>query len=312
MSIEEIKEFVQGELTDLNLSTEEQENYINFIKNAQTYYEIHNIKNIDMRDRFIQKLEDCIEFFKIQGFDDSTSLQFAKVAILDSNRKNLKEKLSFLRIINLEESVIMSNSLSLRFNIEKAHAKKMHLVAINNKEAQTRNFLLHDGDDRVKKRLNVEMTQLIKKYPLTKETRNIWAMISTMNNQQFTKFFNMTREELSYIYPTTREEIATLHFIATMKDEEIKSKYGITRQEILQKYPLNNDTLKALRSINQSTDKAIQNTLDKTREEVLKLRTITTEMIRIAKKERISLKQNNHLKKETNNKTLKKGTNPNG
>ena len=93
-----------------------------------------------------------------------------------------------------------------------------------------------------------------------------------------------------------------------MKDEEIKAKYGLTRQELLEKHPLNNDTLKALRSINQSTDKAIQNTFNKTREEILKLKTITTEMIKIAQKERITLKQNNHLKEETNNKTLKKGS----
>ena len=154
MTIQEIEEFVQGELSDLNLSTSEKNNYITFIKKLDTHYQIHNINNVDARDVFIKKFEDCLEFLKLQGFDESTSLELTKKCIIEYDRKNFKEKLAFLRVINFEESIIMSDTLSLRFNLEKAHARKMYLININNKDAQTRNFIIHDGDSRVKKRFN--------------------------------------------------------------------------------------------------------------------------------------------------------------
>lgn len=314
MTIEEIKEFVQGELSYLNLSTKEKNTYIQFIKKMDNYYQTHNMENANTKSVFMNKLEDCIEFFKLQGFDEETSLVFAKKTIPSYDRKSFKNKLAFLRAINLEEGVVMHDSLSLRFNLEKAHARKKYLVDINNKEAQTRNFLIHDGDTRVKKRFNVEMNKLLKEYPLTKETMEVWMIIATMNDQKFEDFFKLTREELSYIYPTTKEELATLHLIATMSNEEIIEKYGITRQELLQKHPLNKDTLNAIRSIHQSSDNAVEKTFHKSKQEILKLRTLTTDMIKVATKENITLKRKTYTKEELLEKfkTMKKGTYPNG
>lgn len=314
MTIQEIEEFVQGELSDLNLSTEEKNKYIKFIKKQDTHYKTQNMNNIDAKNVFMQKFEDTLEFFRLQGFDEATALTLTKHAIIEYDRKKFQKKLAFLRVINFEEKVIMKNSLSLRFNLEKVHAKKMYLVSINNKKDHTSSFLIHDSDDRVKKRFNVDMDELTKQYPLSEETTEVWMIIATMNNQKFEEYFRLTREQLSYIYPTTKEELATLHKIATMKDEEIIENYGLTRDQLLEKHPLNTDTLNALRSIKKSSDKAIENTFNKTRQELVNLRTITTDMIRIAQKERLMLRGKVLTKEELREqfKTMKKGTHPNG
>lgn len=289
MTIQEIEEFVQSDLSYLNLSEKERERIINYIRNLDIYYKIHN-KSCNAIDVLLAKIDDCTEFFKFQGFDKETSVQFAKRAVIFYDNQNFKDKLSFLRVINLEEKILTKDSFGLRFNLEKAHAIKSYLVDTNNKEKQTESFMLQANNNKIKNRINVEVQELTKKYHLSQETKEVWKIISSMDNQKFESYFNLTREELSHIYPTTKEELATIHKIATMNDEEISKKYGITRQELLQKRPLNNDTLNALRSIKASSDKAIKNTFNKTREEILNLRTITTDMIRIAQKERLILK----------------------
>ena len=309
MTIQEIEEFVQGELSQLDLSTKEKEKYIKFIIKLNNYYQFHKKTDINIKDLFIQKFEDALEFFKLQGFDDDKALELTKIVIVEWDRKNIKEKLSFLRVNNLEENVITRNSLSLRFNLEKSHAKKMYLVDINDKKTQTIHFIIHETDERFDKKFNVNIDQLLKKYPITEETQEVWMMITMMNDKDFQKFFGMTREELSFIYPTTKNEIATINLIANLTDEEIKERYGITRQELLSKHPLNSDTLRALKSLTFSSNKAIENTFNKSRDEILSLRTITTEMIIMAK-EKIKLKKNYYSKEELREKfkTMKKGT----
>jgi len=315
VTIQEIEEFVQGELSYLNLSTKEIEKYIKFILKIDRFLNKYNLDGTEIKNRFIQKLEDCIEFFKIQGFDDETCLEFAKKMVLESDRKDFKEKLSFLRAINLEEIVIMSDSQSLRFNIQKAHAKKMCLVNINDIKNQTRSFIIHETDDKAAKKLGIaNLEMLVQQYPITKDIKEIWMIITSMTNSQFQDYFKLTREQLSYIYPTTKDELATLHFIAQLKDQEIIERYGITREELLNKHPLNNDTLKALKSIKQSNDKAVEKIFKKPKQEVLLLRTITTDMIKIAQQERLSLNRKPYTKEELRQqfKTMKKGTHPIG
>ena len=313
MDIQDIEQYVQGELSYLNLSTKEQERIIKYITYLDYHYHKNNKKEINTISFFLNKLEDCNEFFKIQGFNEEKSIELAKKCVISYDNKNFKEKLAFLRINNMEESTIINDPLSIRFNLEKAHAKKMFLVNNNDKISQTRNFLIHTNDSDVQRRFNVRINDLLKQFPLTKETLEVFMIIATMNNQQFKNYFNMSREQLCYIYPTTKDELATLHFIAKMKDNEIKEKYGLTRNELLEKYPLNNDTLKALRSINQSSDKTIVNTFNKSRNEILNLRTITTNMIKIAQQEKLILKR--QLAKQElleQFKAMKKGTYPNG
>lgn len=314
MTIQEIEEFVQSDLSYLNLSVREKTRIINYIKNLDIHYRLHKKNYLKATDEFLKKLEDCTEFFKGQGFDEETSLKFAGKTVIFYDNQNFKDKLSFLRVVNLEEKILMRDAFGLRFNLEKAHAKKSFLVDINNKDKQTESFLLQANDKRVQNRFNIELKELTQKYHLSQETKEVWMIIGTMNNQQFKDFFNLTREELSYIYPTTKEELATLHKIAAMTDDKIKESYGLNRQELLQKKPLNIDTLNALKSIKISSDKAIENTFHKTRQELLELRTITTDMIRIAQRERLILKGTILTKDQLREqfKTMKKGTYPNG
>lgn len=310
MTIEKIEEFVQTDLSYLELSDREKERILKYIENLDSHYKIHRKDHLKASDEFLKKLEDCADFFKKQGFDEETSLKFAGKAVIFCNNQNFKSKLVFLKLLNFEEKLLMKDAFCLRFNLEKAHAKKMYLVETNNKDKQTESFLLQASDKRVKSGINIEIKELLAKYHLSQETKEVWMIIGMMNDQKFKEYFNLTREQLSYIYPTTKEELATLHKIANMKDEDIIEDYGLTREELLEKHPLNTDTLNALRSIRKSSDKAIQNTFNKTREELINLRTITTDMIRIAQKERLMLKGTVLTKEELREqlKTMKKGT----
>lgn len=310
MTIQEIEEFVQGELSYLNLTTVEQKRIIRFIMDLDYHYKVHNKEYLDTTTAFLNKLEDCLEFFKLQGFDDEKALEFAKRAVISYGYKDFKEKLAFLRVSNLEETVIMNDTLSLRLNLKKAHAIKMHLVSQNDKASQTKAAILHSRDENISKRFNVGIDELLEKYPLSKETIEVWMIIATMKDNEFEEYFKISREKLSYIYPTTKEELTILNFIANLTDEDIMERYGITREALLEKHPLKKDTLSALKSIKGASDKAIQNTFNQSREEVLQLRTITTEMIKLAQKKKVSLKVTPSTKDKS--KVIKKGTHPNG
>lgn len=314
MTKQEIEEFVQGELTYLNLTSGEQKRIIRFITELDYHYKVHKMEYIDTTSAFLNKLEDCLEFFKMQGFDDEKAMELAKKSVISYGYKDFKEKLAFLRVNNMEETVIMNDTLSLRFNLKKAHALKKHLVVQNDRTAQTKTAIIHGRDETIKKRFNIEIDELLEKYPLSKETMEVWMIIATMKDNEFEEYFRISREQLSYIYPTTKEELLTLNFIAKLTDEEIIEKYGISREDLLNKHPLNNDTLKALKSLRQASDKAIRNTFNQSREEVLTLRTITTSMIRTAQKQKISLKRTPYTKDELREKfkEMKKGTYPNG
>lgn len=309
MTIQEIEEFVQGELSFLDLSTKEQERYIKFIKGLDEHYQNMHKPSMNATNTLLEKLEDCTEFFKIQGFDEKTSTEFAKKIVLESKRKDWKVRLSFLRILNFEDTIITNNYENLRFNLEKAHAKKMYLVALNDQKFQTRNIIINGIEKNFEKRFNIKLAELTNRYPITQETKDVWMFVTQMNDETFKNYFGITRDELSYIYPTTKEEIAVIHKIATLSDEEILETYGITRQELLQKYPLNSDTLKAVKSIYKSSSKAIQKTFDLPKDAVLHLRTITTEMIKAAANEKgIKIRKTSSSKNDTKEKTIKKGT----
>lgn len=186
----------------------------------------------------------------------------------------------------------------------------MYLVVNKIRNFQTHNMLFHQSNDFFEEKFNVKMETL----KLTQETKDIWMFITQMNDEKFHNFFGMTRDELSYIYPTTKEEIAVIHKIATLSDEEIIETYGILRKELLQKHPLNNDTLKAIKSIHKSSSKVIEKIFDQPKEEVLHLRTITTEMIKIAANgKNIQIKKATYSRDELRERlmNMKKGTYPN-
>ena len=77
---------------------------------------------------------------------------------------------------------------------------------------------------------------------------------------------------------------------------------NVDRNKLLLKYPINSDLLKALSSIKQATDKAIENTFFMSREELLELRTITTDMIKHATKEKRAIEKRKYLTKKILNK----------
>ena len=313
MTTQEIQEFVQGELSYLELSTEQQQKYINFIKDFDYYLKKNGKIEISAENVLLQRLEECIEFFKVQGFDEKTITELAKNVVTATKRKDWKVRFAFLRMINFEEKVITSNRQSQRFNLEKSHARKMHLVAINDRKSQNINTIINDTRGNFEKRFGIKIAELTNRYPISQETKDVWMFVTYMNDKQLKEYFGMTREELSYIYPTTKEEIAVIHKITTLSDKEILETYGITREELLQKHPLNNDTLKAIKSIHKSNIKAVEKTFDMPKEEVLHLRTITTEMIKAAaNKKGIQIKKPTYSKDELREKLMKKGTYPNG
>ena len=307
---EDIKSFINTELANLNLNTREMERYFKFIKKVDTHIESHKYKFASDAFSFIeQKLEELYSRFIQEGYDDKESLELTKKALLFSDRNELATNLNFIRAIGLEQQALKQDILFFRRRIESAHAKKMYLVKENNKEAQNIFNILRTTDKSFEKEFPVNMTKLLKEYPITDELKQVLAYQANLTDQELKNEFKLSREEMSLIYPTTLEQLSTLKMIAKLSDKEIKERYGITRQNLLQKYPLNNDTLKALKSIELSKESTIEKIFHQSKEEVLHLRTITTDMIKLAN-QKMKLQKGTYSKEELLEKfkCMKKGT----
>lgn len=144
ITTQEIKEFVQGELSYLELSTEQQQKYINYIKDFDYYLKKNRKNEISAQNILLQRLEESIEFFRLQGFDEKSATELAKNVVTSTKRKDWKIRFAFLRMINFEEKVITSSHQSQRFSLEKSHARKMHLVSINDRKNQNINTIIND------------------------------------------------------------------------------------------------------------------------------------------------------------------------
>lgn len=307
---EEIKNFINTELVNLNLNTKEIDRYLKFIKKLDIYMNSHKNKFVSDAFSFIeQKLEELYAKFIQEGYDDKVSMELTKKALLFSDRNELAINLNFIRAIGLEEQALKEDILFFRRRIESAHAKKMYLVKKDNKEAQNIFNILRTTDKLFEKEFSVNMACLLKEYPITEELKQVLAYQANLTDKDLEEEFKLTREEISFIYPTTLDQLSTLKMIAKLSDEEIKERYGITREDLLQKYPLNNDTLKALRSIKLSKESVIENVFQQSKEEVLHLRTITTDMIILANR-KMKLQKGTYSKEELLEKLkcMKKGT----
>lgn len=308
MTVQEIREFVTGELSSYDLNTKEVEKYVKYIQQLNKLIERKKLQ-INSLELFIQHLEESIEFFKLQGFNDETAVTYAKVTVIDATRKNYQLRLCLLRLLNFTENIIYKNSYANYFNIKDVHAKKMYLLTTNI-DGKHSIQLLTGSNIKFEERFHVNISDLLQKYPVTKEIVDIWKFIGTMDNATFQNYFNMTREELSYIYPTTKDEIVALHHIASMTDEELSMKYGMERKQLLQKYPINSDTLRSIQSIHKANDQTVLKAMGMPKQEVLHLRTITTEMIQLANRQMKLQTRGTYSKEELREKLkrMKKGT----
>lgn len=291
---EEIKVYINDNFDYLNLSEKEEERYIKFINKMDNYINSHPNKFVS--DTFIlfqNRIEELYAFFRKEGHSEEKSIFLTKKAGLLSDRKNIYTNLSFIRAINLEEKVLAEDIIFFRRNIDEAHARKAYLVSINDIDQQTIYNIMKTTTKSFEEKFNVNMTELLKQYPITEELKSIWAYQASLTDEKLKQEFGLSREQLAMIYPITKDELETIKKIGTSSNEEIINKYGITKEELLRKYPLNRDTLKAIMSINKANNKAKEETVNhlfgKPKQEVLKLRSITTDMILLAN-QKIKLK----------------------
>lgn len=217
--------------------------------------------------------------------------------------------------------VLIEKMIKERFSLynrhpEKVHAKKCFFIEI--KYQDTDKGIIADlfkiSDKDFEKKFQTNIVKLLKKYPLTEETKDVWKILANLTDVELYNEYHLTRKEMADIYPTTKEELKVLVFIAKLDDEKILSKYGITRKELLEKRPLNKSTLTALKTILLTSEKTIQNTFHQSKDEVLHLRTITVEMINDAN-QKIRMQRAKPCSKEELMQMFiqkKKGTNPNG
>lgn len=310
-SLEEIRNYVTHNLGYLNLTEKEVNKYVNFIMKTHNFAETHHLSSwTNSYNYFEQRFEDLTQLFLDRGYSEEESIELTKKIIIFSDRKELKDNLNFIRVLNCEKNAISSGTMFYRKKLEDSHARKKYLLEINDCKNQTVQSILKDNNARFEKRFNVSMPELRKKYPLTTEIKDIWEYLGNLPDEKLKEEFKITREQLAMIYPTTKEEVLTVKKIAYMSDEEIKETYGITREEVMQKYPLNNDTLKALRAIQNSKSTTVENIFKQPKEQVLHLRTITTEMINKANA-RFQLKKAYMQARIEKEKCIKKGTYPN-
>ena len=267
----DIRNYINNQLDYLNLNPKEIERYVKFIKKLNTYIEKNKHKMSDNCFSYLEKkLDELYCRFIQEGYSQEESIELTKKAVLNSDRKEYKTNLDFVRAIGFEQKAIREDVIFFKRRVESAHYKKAYLVEKGNKKEQTLANILRTTDKDFEDKFSINMTKLTKKYPITDELKQIWLYQANLTDEEIIKEFGLNRYELSYIYPKTKEELATIKKIATMTDEEINERYGISRQELLQKQPLNTDTLNALRSINLASDKAIKNTFNKTKKEILK------------------------------------------
>lgn len=287
---EEIKVYINDNFDYLNLSEKEEERYIKFINKMDNYINSHPNKFVS--DTFIlfqNRIEELYAFFRKEGHSEEKSIFLTKKAGLLSDRKNIYTNLSFIRAINLEEKVLAEDIIFFRRNIDEAHARKAYLVSINDIDQQTIYNIMKTTTKSFEEKFNVNMTELLKQYPITEELKSIWAYQVSLTDEKLKQEFGLSREQLAMIYPITKDELETIKKIGTSSNEEIINKYGITKEELLRKYPLNRDTLKAIMSINKAKEETVNHLFGKPKQEVLKLRTITTDMILLAN-QKIKLK----------------------
>lgn len=268
---EEINEFVQGELSYLDLSTYEKEMTIKGI-NKRINNMLRKNRSIDIEqviEYFNKDIEKRIEYFKSINYTEEEAIILTKNIINCLSNSKINNILNFYKVCNILEDELRISHHNIRVNLEHAHAKKKFLVDNNDKIHQSRSYILHNKNTDFENHYNVCINDLVNKYPLNEEIYSIWNFICHKTDPEIIEFFGMTREELSYIYPTTKEEVATLKLLANMTDEEVIKKYGICKQNIYNRRPINNDLLKALKSINLSSEKAIEKYFNENKATVL-------------------------------------------
>lgn len=313
---QEVKDYINTQYEYLDLTQEQFDRYVKFILKTDRFKSWNSkLKNISSAfDFFESKFNEIYELFLQRGYSQETSLELAKNGVLYSDRRNYTTDFNILRVLDFEEVVIRQNVLLYKRIPEKIHAKKCYFMDINDQENQTITNLLKITDKIFEKKFSVDVTKLLKKYPLTEETKNVWAYLANLKDKDLFSEFQLTRREMAAIYPTSIEEITLLKMIAKLSDTEIIEKYGITRKVLLQKHPLNNDTLKAIKAIHTAKDETVQKLFHQSKKEVLQLRTISTEMIKIANRD-IRISRGTPCSREEllqMFKSKKKGTYPNG
>ena len=254
------------------------------------------------------------------NLDETMFNQYVKFIMkIDRFRKcNVKTKIYNVNgaVAFFEEKMIKERFSLYNRHPEKVHAKKCFFIEIKYQDTDkgiiTDLFKISDKD--FEKKFQTNIVQLLKKYPLTEETKDVWKILANLTDVELYNEYHLTRKEMADIYPTTKEELKVLVFIAKLDDKKILSKYGITRKELLEKRPLNKSTLTALKTILLTSEKTIQNAFHQSKDEVLHLRTINVEMINDAN-QKIRMQRAKPCSKEELMQMFiqkKKGTNPNG
>ena len=317
---EEVREYIESELDYLNLDETMFNQYVKFIMKIDRFRKCNiktKIYNVNGAFAFFEeKFSQLYDLFLKEGYDKETSLELTKNAILRSDRKNFITDLNLMRMLGFEEKMIKERFFLYNRHPEKVHAKKCFFIEIKYQDADKGIIadLFKISDKDFEKKFQTNIVQLLKKYPLTEETKDVWKILANLTDVELYNEYHLTREEMADIYPTTKEELKVLVFIAKLDDEKILSKYGITRKELLEKRPLNKSTLTALKTILLTSEKTIQNAFHQSKDEVLHLRTITVEMINDAN-QKIRMQRAKPCSKEELMQMFiqkKKGTNPNG
>lgn len=309
LSVDEVRQYIISEYEYLNLTESQIQQYVKFILKIDKFRKYNvKLKNIGSAFAFFEEKFNLIyDMFLSEGYNRETSLELTKRAILYSDRKEIFVNLNLLRMLALEEQTIINNYiLHMRFP-ENTHAKKCFFMEINHHDTDKKIMkdLFKISDKDFEDKFNTNVAQLLKKYPLTEETKEVWIILASLTNEKLYEEYHLTREEMAEIYPTTKEELKILKLLTNLSDKEIIDKYGITRVELLRKHPLNSDTLKALAAINKTSDDTVSKLFNQPKSEVLKLRNITTEMILLAN-EKIKLKRKYYSKEELKEKLMSK------
>ena len=110
MTEEQIKNFIDTELSYLNLNDKERDRYIKLLIKINNFIKYHRY-TIDVFEYVEQKIEELYARFIEEGYSQEESILFTKKAGINLDRKDLTNNLDFLRAINLEKMALTQDVL---------------------------------------------------------------------------------------------------------------------------------------------------------------------------------------------------------
>lgn len=297
---EEAKQELRIHFADIDYPEEVYERFANFIiqQNQFYYHRFHkkqrenayHFKEPYMPDgysinMFLDLYESLYDFLVCEGYVEEQIVESLKILPTLYRRSTFDKNIPLYEALGVKDDVLIHHPDKLRINVEQLHARKMCMLSLG-KDVDNSCLLEHRYAN-FQRRCNVTLSkeELMEKYPLTKEARQVFAYLRHKNDDEIQQIFHLSRKQVLQCYPTTLDELKGIQRVGCYDEEKFFERYGITRAQALTKYPLNSETLRSLLFIRSIPSEASCVVFGKDKEELLQQKNISVREIRQKYKE---------------------------